>query len=71
MKRSDLPWDNKKTEAREHVPELAAEHRCKRLEEVARRLGDQINDEALFRFRAVFVLVLGLKCYGKDNIRAI
>ena len=44
MKRSDLPLDNKKTEAREHVPELAAEHRCKRLEEVARRLGDQIND---------------------------
>ena len=39
-----LPWDNKKTVAREHVPELTAEQRRKRSEEVARPLGDLIND---------------------------
>ena len=44
MKHPDLPWDNKKTAAGESIPELTAEQRRKRSEEVARRLGDLIND---------------------------
>ena len=38
-----LPWDKKKAIPRSEAPELTAEERRKRFEEVARRLGDEIN----------------------------
>ncbi len=38
-----LHWDKNKTIPRSEAPELTAEERRKRFEEVARRLGDEIN----------------------------
>ena len=38
-----LPWDKKKQNIESEAPELTAEQKRKRFEEVARRLGDQIN----------------------------
>lgn len=38
-----LPWDKKKQPRRSEAPELTAEEKRKRFEEVARRLGDEIN----------------------------
>lgn len=38
-----LPWDKKKRNIRSEAPELTAEEKRKRFEEVAHRLGDEIN----------------------------
>ncbi len=38
-----LPWDKKKQNPRSKVPRLTAEEKRKRFEEVAHRLGDEIN----------------------------
>lgn len=38
-----LPWDKKKQPRRSETPELTAEEKRKRFEEVARRLDDEIN----------------------------
>ena len=38
-----LPWDKKKQNHRSEAPQLTAEEKRKRFEEVAHRLGDEIN----------------------------
>lgn len=38
-----LPWDKKKSKPKKEAPKLTAEEQRKRFEDVANRLGDEIN----------------------------